>query len=325
MPRGSKGGKGGGNQDNSTIKGNRKDNLLEGTDNGETIMGLGGNDQLFGFGGNDYLYGDEGNDLLDGGSGDDRLVAGFGDDTLLGGADNDRLSAGGGNDSLDGGDGDDFIQGGHGNDTMDGGSGYDIATFEEIFGLDDGTGVTIVAGNFTMPDGTTYDGYQATFYDGNGGVETDHLIGIEEVRGSNWNDSMVGGSGNDYLVGAFGDDTLKGGDGADRLYGSVDDDLLVGDAGADEFVFLVQYDGRTEPDDPVDDGYGDGHDVISDWAAGDTIVFLANENMDDRYTITEDTTNGHVVISYGQNSSITVLNATESDLAIEFVSELDAL
>ena len=167
-----------------------------------------------------------------------------------------------------------------------------------------------------------FSGFVTTFYDGKGCIETDYLIGIEEVRGSNWDDSMVGGAGNDYLVGAYGNDTLEGGDGEDRLYGSVDDDLLIGGAGTDEFVFLVRYDGRTGPNDPIDDGYGDGNDVISDYAVGDTIVFLANENMAGRYSVTE--VGDDVVIAYGQNSSVTVLNASESDLAIEFVSELDA-
>ena len=62
--------------------------------------------------------------------------------------------------------------------------------------------------------------------------------------------------------------------------------------------------------------------MIGDYAAGDTIIFLANEDMTGRYTVTE--VGDDVVIAYGQSSSVTVLNATESDLSINFVSELDA-
>jgi hypothetical protein len=54
----------------------------------------------------------------------------------------------------------------------------------------------------------------------------DNLTGIEGVFGSDYDDSIAGGSGNDVLLGHGGNDTLQGREGDDTIYGGNGNDLL---------------------------------------------------------------------------------------------------
>lgn len=194
-------------------------------------------------------------------SGNDILVGTPGADFLAGGAGNDTILGAGGDDTLTGGSGDDVIDGQAGNDTAD----FGDATA--------GVTVTLTAG-----------GGQAT------GFGTDTLNGIENLRGSAFNDvltgdelsnilsglagddrifgnggadqlgggagrdTLVGGAGDDGLFGQEGADALNGGPGADRLFGGADGDSLIGEDGAD---LLNGEDGS----DTLDGGGGD--DILS--------------------------------------------------------------
>lgn len=169
------------------------------------------------------LRGTQGADTLVGGAGDDVIYGFEGADTLKGGGGNDVIAGNEGNDVLQGGDGDDYLLGGPGNDTIDGGAGNDWAAYEDAAG-----GVKV---------DLTLTGAQNTV-----GAGTDKLIGIENVYGSAFNDTligsaaanmMVGGAGNDTVSGGKGDDTLWGSDGHDALDGGDGDDYLVGGAGDD--------------------------------------------------------------------------------------------
>jgi Ca2+-binding RTX toxin-like protein len=103
-----------------------------------------------------------------------------------------------------------------------------------------------------------------------GGNAGDKLFGSyanETLRGNNGDDSARAGSGNDIVYGGNGDDVLGGdagndqlfGDnGNDRLYGGAGDDTLTGGRGADQFV--------------VDNKSDSGHDVITDFSQGDTLL-----------------------------------------------------
>jgi Ca2+-binding RTX toxin-like protein len=51
--------------------------------------------------------------------------------------------------------------------------------------------------------------------------------------GTSTNDHLLGGGGNDRLIGEDGDDLLEGGGGNDRVYGGSGDDQLLGDGGRD--------------------------------------------------------------------------------------------
>lgn len=162
-------------------------------------------------------------DVLTGGAGDDIINGYGGNDTLRGGAGDDGLAGGDGDDILEGGEGDDYLMGGAGNDTLDGGPGSDWAGYE------DATSGVKVDLNITGAQNT-------------GGSGRDRLINIENLHGSDFNDTLTGnaadnildgGKGNDTLNGMGGDDTLVGGDGNDILDGGDGDDWLIGGAGDD--------------------------------------------------------------------------------------------
>jgi len=242
---------------------------------GDTLRGLAGNDTLNGGGGADWLEGGAGADVLIGGAGIDtasyagstsrvvvRLSNGTGEgghaqgDTLTGienltGSDwNDsligangvanRLEGGKGNDYLDGLSGNDTLIGGDGTDTLKGGAGADV--------LNGGAGIDTAsyAGSTSRVVVRLWNGT------GEGGdAQGDTLTGIENLIGSDWNDSLIGadgvanrlegGKGNDYLDGLSGNDTLIGGAGNDTLKGGTGNDTLDGGAGADVFVFQAGY------------------------------------------------------------------------------------
>ncbi|MCP1620900.1 putative secreted protein (type I secretion substrate) [Pseudomonas sp. SLBN-26] len=154
--------------------------------------------------------------ILDGNSSDNLLVDGLsGGHTLNGNGGNDVLLGNDGDDTLNGGAGNDLLVGGSGNDYLDGGSGTDTAGYQDATaGVNVNLGIT---------------GQQNT-----GGAGLDTLVNMENLTGSNFNDTLTGNSGanvlsglagNDTLIGAGGNDTLTGGDGADTFK------WLLGDTG----------------------------------------------------------------------------------------------
>ena len=60
--------------------------------------------------------------------------------------------------------------------------------------------------------------------------------GADRIFGLDGDDQMFGDAGNDYIVGGLGADTLTGGDGVDELYGQEGDDIFWGGTGADMLV-----------------------------------------------------------------------------------------
>ncbi|MEN5238329.1 MULTISPECIES: retention module-containing protein [Pseudomonas] len=186
--------------------------------------------------------------VLEGTGGDDVLLAGAGDNTLNGGAGNDVLVAGAGNDSLYGGDGNDLLIAGPGNDLLDGGQGIDTVSFAKA-----AAGVVVDLGNL---------GAQNT-----GGAGVDTLTSIENLIGSDYNDTLIGNGGDNVLNGGAGNDVLKGGGGNDTLIGGPGDDTLTGGSGNDTFVWQK----------------GDsGHDTVTDFTPGsdrlDLSQLLQGEN-----------------------------------------------
>jgi VCBS repeat-containing protein/ELWxxDGT repeat protein len=168
---------------------------LEGSDNtdhAEIIIGTNGDDVINGNGGYyDGLYGYGGNDIINGGYGVDHLIGGSGDDVLHGFGGNDLL------------------RGESGNDTLDGGTGIDTADYRYAA---DGIVADLSTGHASN--------------DGDGGQ--DSFISIENVTGSDHNDTITGDAGDNQLDGRAGDDVLIGGGGAD---------VLIGGSGADKFVY----------------------------------------------------------------------------------------
>ncbi|MEP4051071.1 MAG: CHRD domain-containing protein [Litorimonas sp.] len=203
-----------------------------------TIEGGAGDDLIAGGGGTDILDGGEGNDTnsfqgigadvtaslvdetaeygmvsetftnfenLTGGSGNDTLTGDMNVNVLDGADGNDTLIGGGGADTLTGGAGDDVLAGGGGQDVIDGGEGIDTNSFEGI-----GVGVTANIGAGT-----------ASY-----GMVNETFTNIENLRGSDNDDSLRGdgnvnvieaGAGDDRVIWSGGEDTLDGGEGVDTL------------------------------------------------------------------------------------------------------------
>ncbi len=62
------------------------------------------------------------------------------------------------------------------------------------------------------------------------------IVNVENVTGSDFNNTITGSSGANVLNGRGGDDTIFGGDGADTLNGGDGNDTLRGEGGLDSFI-----------------------------------------------------------------------------------------
>jgi|CXWL01.1.fsa_nt_gi Ca2+-binding RTX toxin-like protein len=232
---------------NDALTGNSGTNLLLSLGGNDTLNGGSGNDMLAGGLGNDTLNGGTGIDTADygnirfdgssttyigassgvtvnlsltgaqntGGAGSDTLVSmenltgtNFSGDFLTGNGGGNVLAGLAGNDTLNGGAGNDTLSGGAGNDWLDGGDGIDTASY-----LTATAGVTVDLYRF---------GGQAQ---NTGGAGIDTLLNVENLTGSNFNDSLTGygflkgAAGNDELIADHvGDSTLNGDAGNDSLW-----------------------------------------------------------------------------------------------------------
>ena len=193
---------------------------LSGIDQGshtELLIGTSGDDEMNGNGGFfDYIFGQGGNDTLNGSDiTRDELRGGTGDDTLFGLSGNDRLA------------------GEQGTDILDGGDGVDLARYDRNSGAN---------GAYVNLSSSTRDGVLSnTATDTHG--DTDTLISIENIRGSNSNDTLIGSDGDNYLRGKDGDDILEGGLGDDLLQGDGGSDTAVYAGSINDYVFAQELDG----------------------------------------------------------------------------------
>ncbi|WP_420870505.1 Hint domain-containing protein [Marivita cryptomonadis] len=226
-----------------------------------SFFDYGGTTLVYGSAYDDELNGQWGSSVdrfIDGGAGDDYISSAGGSDTLIGGAGNDSILGGAGNDFLEGGAGSDTLYGGLGQDTLVGGAGGDFLQGDQDSDLadysDSDAAITIVL-----------DGGGAAGFAAGGHAENDTIVGIDELIGSDFNDSLtgydathhgtlsniidggagddtidglggndilIGGVGNDSVLGGAGNDALTGSEGADSLLGQDGDDLLIGDGPA---------------------------------------------------------------------------------------------
>jgi Ca2+-binding RTX toxin-like protein len=199
------------------LEGNALDNFISGGAGGQdTIYGLDGNDTLDGGDGQDTIYAGAGNDLANGGTANDLVFGEDGNDTLEGGDGNDTLDGGAGRDLIEGNGGDDTLIGGSGPDTLDGGLDGDTASYEDALA---GISADLQQGAGSRGD-----------------ASGDVFISIENLIGSNFDDTLTGDGGDNRLVGLGGADSLDGRGGDDTLEGGVGDDTLTGGAGNDAFV-----------------------------------------------------------------------------------------
>jgi Ca2+-binding RTX toxin-like protein len=275
------------------LSGSAFNDTLSGDGNANAVAGNGGNDQLDGAAGDDTLDGGEGDDLLTGGSGADRLRGGAGKDTasyaMSSAAVAVSLAAGlasggdGQGDTLNGienvigsafadtltGDANaNVLTGGAGGDRLDGGTGSDTASYASA-----GAAVTV---NLTTGTGSV------------GDAQGDVLVGIENLTGSAFNDTLIGDNNANVLAGGDGADQLNGGAGADTT-SYVDSTAGVtvslatgtgagGSAQGDVLVQIENLTGSAFNDTLIGDGSanvlngGDGDDVINGGAGDDLLI-----------------------------------------------------
>jgi Ca2+-binding RTX toxin-like protein len=158
------------------------------------------------------------------------LNGGDGNDELNGGSKADQLNGGGGNDTMRGNGGNDRLNGGAGADNMFGGEGVDTVTY-----ADRTAGVNVSLDNVAN-DGTAAsasvtgeaDNAHSDIENIVGGKGNDHLIGSDAAN------TMSGGDGNDYVEGRGGADVMEGGGGNDEIHGGAGNDQIYGGPGADK-------------------------------------------------------------------------------------------
>ena len=274
-----------------------------------------------------FVIGTSQNDSLVGGTTDDTLAPGSGTDIIDGGAGNDRVAyyylaqynsdafgfvtgitvnQTGDNagaivdptgatdtftnveeiagtrfaDTFNGSDAADFFVGGDGNDTFNGEIGVDTVDYstEVIGGGLLGVDVDLAAETAVGAYG-----------------ETDILIGIERVIGTQFADDIAGDAGVNILIGGGGDDTLTGRAG---------DDTLTGGQGNDIFVF----------------GDGDGSDTILNFEAGPGIgdqidlSGVSNVNSFEDVQALAVENGGSTVIDFGDGNQIILDQVAVSSL-----------
>lgn len=114
-------------------------------------------------------------------------------------------------DTINSGGGDDYVRAGNGVDNLDGGNGRDF--------LDYSGDVRTVGININLTANTVVD-------NNIGAAIVDHIVGFEDVSGTNFDDIIRGTDGDNYL---------NGNDGNDTFYGMMGDNFYIGGKGNDTF------------------------------------------------------------------------------------------
>jgi hypothetical protein len=151
----------------------------------------------------------------------DRLYGLKGDDTLNGLSGDDKLNGGTGKDILNGGGGTDNLWGGAGADQHNGGSGFDYARYDDRNWGD----LTLRLDNSTLNKGAAAIG--------------DTYVDIE---------GLIGGQGNDLIIGNASGNYLWASSGADIIDGRSGNDYLRGGIGADQYRFATALNSKTNMD-----------------------------------------------------------------------------
>lgn len=132
----------------------------------------------------------------------------------------------------------DLFEDGGGNDTYNGGSGEDVFLFGASSSGDDsiigGSGIRDVLDYSAMTQAVVVSLFAGT---ATGlGIGSDVFSGIEWVVGGSGNDSILGNADANVLEGGAGNDTLNGAGGLDRLTGGNGDDTYFVDSSGDTVV-----------------------------------------------------------------------------------------
>ena len=200
------------------------------------------------------------------------------DNTVSGNRGNNVLSGLAGNDTIWGGSGDDTLIGGAGDDYLNGGNDIDTVSY-----TGSSAGVAVNLTSTSRQNTGTATGY-------------DTIVGVENVIGTIYGDTLSGNSyanrlwgsgGNDTLNGMSGDDFLYGEGDRDRIYGGAGKDTLSGGSGNDYFIFKdisESKPGSANRDVIVDFQRGDIIDLslidANKWLGGDqSFAFIGNRSF----------------------------------------------
>ncbi|MGZ8190760.1 MAG: calcium-binding protein [Methylococcaceae bacterium] len=311
-----------------------KSKVLQGTDGVDRLYGYDGqHNNLDGLAGNDFIQGGGLSDTLNGGLGNDVIYGFLGNDILNGGLGDDYLTGGNGEDTY-------LIANNDGKDTIDNndgeGNSIDVVKFSDVasadiidiiqvnrgFGhvdllLSYGSNSQLTIYNYFSDVNSHIDQFQ--FSDGVAWTREDiiHIVfkpaqptdGDDVIKGyDDESNNLSGLAGNDKLYGGHLSDTLNGGRGNDQLAGNGGDDVLLGKAGNDymdggegaDTYLIAKNDGL---DRIYNSHVDDSIDVVkfTDVASTD-ITQVSNGNYDGYI----DFERGHLLLSYGNNSQLTI-------------------
>jgi Ca2+-binding RTX toxin-like protein len=272
-----------------SLLGQAGNDLIMGGNGGDTLDGGADNDLIYGGIGNDSLTGGLGTNQLWGGAGADAHIGGTGTDYaryddanhgnlvislaapgsntgaaagdtytgiegLVGGLGNDTVTGDGQANILFGGGGNDFVSGGTANDTLFGEAGGD--NLWGGTGADAHYGGTDAAVDYARYDEANHGNLTISLLSpgtNTGAAAGDTYVGIEGLVGGAGNDVVVGDAAANWLFGSAGNDFI------DALAGN---DYLNGGAGADRFRFSTALGGANV-------------DTIADFAVGVDDILLA--------------------------------------------------
>ena len=228
-----------------TLTGNGGDNTLDGNDGADNIFGGDGNDRIIGGFGADNLQGEAGfQDLITGGPGGDTISGGAGSqdyslytgsaaiNVTIGGAssggdaagdtlqgDTEFISGTAFDDTITGDDDFNDINGEDGNDTIFGGQTA-ADTTDDLIG---GPGADAINGG-AGDDGVNYFGSPAgvtvNLNTGTGSgsdAQGDTYTSVEDIAGSEFNDTLTGSAAVNLILGRNGDDVIDPLGGVDEL------------------------------------------------------------------------------------------------------------
>ncbi len=156
-------------------------------------------------------------------------------------------------------------------DTLLGGGGYDFFIVNEgVVTIDGGDMASEDEVAFTGQTGGVLVDLENGFGKHSDGVNTFTIANVQNVTGSEHDDTIAGDLYDNYLWGYSGNDTLLGGDGNDTLEGGSGEDFLFGGNGNDVFEFF----GSEDSDEYITD-------VIMDFVSGEDKISIAQsaENM----------------------------------------------
>ena len=191
--------------------------------------------------------------------------------TIYAGSGSDTVHDGAGDDVVYGGDGQDRFFAGAGADHYDGGAHHN----DEVLYHQSSTGLTI-----DMTDASNSTGVAAG----------DTFVGIERIKGTNYDDVIILAGSTAVNDARGGDDLIIDGDGLNTMRGG---------AGADTFQFTA----------------GDGHqDRIDDFTIGEDIIDVSAWGMSgvDEFEITAHSSGNGVVLTHGDDN-IRLLGLTVND------------